>query len=81
MYERLLNRYLGNFILHSWNLKLNFRFSEHKYRDISKAVERVNSIMDILSRIDQFRNILESIFLDVDSNQLALLINEIYNLK
>ncbi|KAH9407866.1 Ligand binding domain of hormone receptors protein [Tyrophagus putrescentiae] len=57
------------------------RYLEHKYRDISKAVERVNSIMDILSRIDQFRDILESIFLDVDSNQLALLINEIYNLK
>ena len=55
------------------------RYLEDKYKDVYKALEKFQIINQLLSELIPGRGILESIILNSDRSQLALLINEIYN--
>jgi len=78
--ENLKNQ---EFIRYQYQLyhRLLIRYLEHKYRDIDKANEKVEKLEAILSEINPVKDILEGLFIETDSNQLALVLNEIYNLS
>lgn len=64
-YQRLLHRYL-----------------EHKYRHVEKAEEKLSRLTAILQELDQpAKDILESMFVEVDSSQLSLVLSELYQNK
>lgn len=64
-YQRLLHRYL-----------------EAKYRHVEQAAEKLARLTAILEELDQpAKDILESMFVEVDSSQLSLVLSELYQSK
>ena len=52
---------------------------EHKYRDVNLALAKVQEYNNILVHLNPARAILEGIFLESDTNQLAEVLNELYD--
>lgn len=66
---------------HIYQLLLH-RFLEHKYRNVEQAEVKMARLTAIIDELDQpAKDILESMFVEVDSSQLALVLNELYKNK
>lgn len=62
--------------------KLLHRYLEHKYRQVALAEEKLARLTAILDELDQpAKDILESMFVEVDSSQLSLVLSELYQNK
>ena len=57
------------------------RYLEHKYQNSEKAIEKVKKLTEILNEMNPVKDILEGLFIQSDANQLALVLNEVYNLS
>lgn len=82
---KFINNYFNENLFYSYqhniyNHLLN-RYLEHKYQDVRKAMKKAQILNKILNSMDPAKEILLEIFMESDPNQLALVINEIFNLK
>ncbi len=74
----------GEFIRYQHHVyqRLLHRFLEHKYRDVKEAAAKMAHLTAILDELEQpAHDILESMFVEVDSSQLSMVLSELYKNK
>lgn len=54
------------------------RYCEAKFGSSKRAREKLRSVAQLLSGIDQIKSIIEGLFIDADESQISLVLNEIY---